>query len=120
MERVPLARGHVNVTLRVAPSVVKSCTPIPKRNHPVPAEFHQTIWDESLEDDCRQLVRLAVREELDRRMDVTTVALIEPESQGRAVVVARQCGRICGLRAVALTLDEMEIGVPMDAARPGR
>jgi nicotinate-nucleotide pyrophosphorylase (carboxylating) len=75
----------------------------------VPAEFHQTVWDKLLEDDCRQLVRLAVREDLDRHMDVTTMALIEPESQGRAVVVARQSGVMCGLRAIELTLDEMEI-----------
>lgn len=75
----------------------------------VPSEFHQVDWDPSLEDDCRQLVRLAVREDLDRRMDVTTMALIEPQSQGRAALVARQRGVVCGVRAVQLTLDEMEI-----------
>jgi nicotinate-nucleotide pyrophosphorylase (carboxylating) len=75
----------------------------------VPTEFHQVDWDQSLEDDCRQLVRLAVREDLERRMDVTTMALIEPESQGRAALVARQSGVICGVRAVQLTLDAMEI-----------
>ncbi len=75
----------------------------------MPTEFHQVVWDETLEDDCRQLVRLAVREDLDRRMDVTTLALIEPESQGRAAMVARRAGVLCGVRAVALVLDTMEI-----------
>ncbi|MHB8973527.1 MAG: carboxylating nicotinate-nucleotide diphosphorylase [Pirellulaceae bacterium] len=74
-------------------------------------EFHQIAWDKTLEDDCRQLVRLAVREDLDRRIDVTTVALIEPDSPGRAVLVARQSGLICGLRVCAVVLDEMEIDV---------
>ncbi len=75
----------------------------------MPKEFHQIVWDKALEDDCRQLVRLAVREDLDRKMDVTTMALIEPDSQGRAVLVAREGGLACGLRACAVVLDEMEI-----------
>jgi len=72
-------------------------------------EFQQVEWDETLEHDCRQLVRLAVREDLERQLDVTTVALIEPEAQGRAALVARQAGVICGVRVVPLALDEMEI-----------
>lgn len=72
-------------------------------------EFQQVEWDEALEHDCRQLVRLAVREDLERQFDVTTVALIEPEAQGRAALVARQAGVICGVRVVSLALDEMEI-----------
>jgi len=75
------------------------------------AEFHQMTWDQSLEDDCRQLVRLAVREDLDRHMDLTTVALVDARSEGRAAVVARQHGVVCGLHAIPLALDEMEIAV---------
>ena len=72
-------------------------------------EFHQIVWDKALEDDCRQLVRLAVREDLDRKIDVTTMALIDPDSQGQAVLVAREGGLVCGLRACEVVLDEMEI-----------
>ena len=72
-------------------------------------EFQQVQWDAVLEDDCRQLVRLAVREDLDRRFDVTTVSLVDREAVGTAVVMARQSGVICGLRAGRLALDEMEI-----------
>ncbi|MHB0956065.1 MAG: carboxylating nicotinate-nucleotide diphosphorylase [Pirellulaceae bacterium] len=75
----------------------------------VPKEFRQIVWDEVLEDDCRQLVRLAVREDLDRKFDVTTLALIEPDSQAQAVLVARQKGLVCGIRACRVVLDEMEI-----------
>lgn len=72
-------------------------------------EFQQVAWDAALEDDCRQLVRLAVREDLDRRCDITTVCLVPRETPGEALVVARGAGVACGLRAAQLVLDEMEI-----------
>ncbi len=72
-------------------------------------EFQQIQWDERLEDDCRQIIRLAVREDLDRQYDWTTVALAGPELQGQVAVVARQPGVIAGLQAVPVILDEMEI-----------
>lgn len=75
----------------------------------VSKEFEQILWDESVEDDCRQLVRLAVREDLDRRMDVTTLALIDRSARGRARIVARQAGVVCGLSAAQLALDEMDV-----------
>jgi nicotinate-nucleotide pyrophosphorylase (carboxylating) len=56
----------------------------------------------------RQLVRLAVREDLGRQNDWTTVALVGPDTQGRAAVVARQPGVLAGLRAVPVLLDEMQ------------
>jgi nicotinate-nucleotide pyrophosphorylase (carboxylating) len=75
----------------------------------VTKEFQQIQWDERLEDDCRQIIRLAVREDLDRQYDWTTVALAGPELQGQVAVVARQPGVIAGLQAVPVILDEMEI-----------
>ncbi len=72
-------------------------------------EFQQIQWDELIQEDCRRLVRLAIREDLGRYHDVTTLALVDREAQGRAVVVARQKGVICGLQAAQLALDEMEI-----------
>ena len=72
-------------------------------------EFQQIQWDERLEDDCRQIIRLAVREDLDRQYDWTTVALAGPELQGQVAVIARQPGVIAGLRAVPVILEEMEI-----------
>ena len=87
-------------------------------------DFTQIIWDQQLADDCRQLVRLAVREDLERQLDWTTVALVREGATGCAAVVARQAGVISGLRAAELALDEMEIKadwVPVveDGARVG-
>jgi nicotinate-nucleotide pyrophosphorylase (carboxylating) len=71
-------------------------------------DFQQLTWNAVLEDDCRQLIRLATREDLDRWHDWTTVALVPLDAPGRAAVVARQAGRICGLRAARLTLETMD------------
>lgn len=78
-------------------------------------DFHQLTWDATLEDDLRQLVRLAVREDLERQLDWTTVALVSAECQGRAAVVARQAGVIAGLSAMPILLDEMQAAIRWQA-----
>jgi nicotinate-nucleotide pyrophosphorylase (carboxylating) len=74
----------------------------------LPKDFSQLDWDATLEDDLRQLVRLAVREDLGRQNDWTTIALVAPETQGRAAIVARKPGVVAGLRAAPVLLDEMQ------------
>ncbi|MEQ8790606.1 MAG: carboxylating nicotinate-nucleotide diphosphorylase [Pirellulaceae bacterium] len=75
----------------------------------MPKDFATITWDARVEDDCRQLVRLAVREDLDRRFDWTTLALVTEGQPGEADVVARSAGVVAGLRAVPVVLDEMEV-----------
>ena len=67
-------------------------------------EFHQLDWDEAVEEDCRQIVLLAVREDLERQHDWTTLALVPPDARGRAAVVVREPGVVAGLPAVRLAL----------------
>lgn len=71
-------------------------------------EFRQIAWDEDVEDDCRQLIRLAVREDLGRLYDWTTVALVGETATGKARVAARQPGVIAGLPAARVALDEYD------------
>jgi nicotinate-nucleotide pyrophosphorylase (carboxylating) len=71
-------------------------------------DFTQLTWSPDLEDDLRHLVRLAVREDLGRQNDWTTVALVAPETQGRAAMVARQPGIVAGLRAAPVLLGEVD------------
>ena len=71
-------------------------------------DFEQLSWNAAVEDDCRQLIRLAIREDLDRLHDWTSVALIPLDARGTAAVVARAAGRICGLRAGELVLEMMD------------
>jgi nicotinate-nucleotide pyrophosphorylase (carboxylating) len=77
----------------------------------VPTDFTQLTWSPDIEDDLRQLVRLAVREDLGRQNDWTTVALVAPETQGRAAIVARQPGVVAGLRAAPIVIDEMQAAI---------
>lgn len=70
-------------------------------------DFQQIEWDSAIEDDCRQIVRLAVREDLDRTYDWTTVALVPSGAAGRAHVAARRGGMLAGLPAAELALNEM-------------
>ena len=73
------------------------------------AEYHQIEWDAALEDDCRQLVRLAIREDLGRLYDWTTVALVPEAARASAIVRARQAGVIAGLACGAsLSLAEYD------------
>lgn len=72
-------------------------------------DFTTIIWDRRVEDDCRQVVRLAVREDLGRLFDWTTLALVDEGTPGRADVVLRTAGVVAGLRAVPVILDEMDV-----------
>ena len=72
-------------------------------------EFTQISWDAATGFDCRQLVRLWVHEDLERQHDWTTLALVPPDEQGRAAIVNREAGILCGLRAAEVALDEMNI-----------
>ncbi len=77
----------------------------------MPKEFAQSDWSAAIEDDLRQLVRLAVCEDLGGGQDWTTVALVGPETQGRAAVAVREAGVVAGLRAVPVLLEEMKADV---------
>ncbi len=67
-------------------------------------------------DDCRQIVRLAIREDLEREQDWTTVALVPPDRTGKADIVARQAGIVAGLPAVSLAIEEFAARLHVDAA----
>ncbi len=70
----------------------------------MPKEFAQIVWDERLEEDLDALLRLAVREDVDRLYDWTTVALVPEDAQGAAAVAARQPGVVAGLPAAQRAL----------------
>jgi nicotinate-nucleotide pyrophosphorylase (carboxylating) len=82
----------------------------------LPTDFKQLEWSEDLVDDCRQLIRLAVREDLDREYDWTTVLLVPREAQAAARVVAREAGVISGLRAAELVVQELNLAAQWSAA----
>jgi nicotinate-nucleotide pyrophosphorylase (carboxylating) len=67
-------------------------------------EFHQTVWNEELEQDWLRILDLALREDLGLQGDCTTEALVPEKALGRADVVVRQTGMLAGEVAIDATL----------------
>jgi nicotinate-nucleotide pyrophosphorylase (carboxylating) len=70
----------------------------------------QTI-DPPLLDDLSHLVRLAMREDLDRSMDITTMAIVPAGLRGSASLMARKTGMIAGIDLVEAMLQEMDSSI---------
>lgn len=87
-------------------------------------QFRQSEWDETLEMDLRELLALALREDLGQAGDLTTRALVPETVQGRAAVVARQAGIIAGLPAAALAAQlvdsQLVLTLEVDDGQPVR
>ncbi|MDX1925171.1 MAG: carboxylating nicotinate-nucleotide diphosphorylase [Pirellulaceae bacterium] len=60
-------------------------------------DYDQQTRDVFLKDDLEQLVRLAIREDLARGMDLTTIAVVPPGLPACAHIIARQPGVAAGL-----------------------
>jgi nicotinate-nucleotide pyrophosphorylase (carboxylating) len=65
-------------------------------------------FNEAEHEACRRLVGMGLAEDLGKRGDVTTEALIPGDSTGQAVLVARSAGVVAGLPAVELVLKEVQ------------
>jgi nicotinate-nucleotide pyrophosphorylase (carboxylating) len=78
-------------------------------------DFKQVAWDAATIDDCRHLIRLAVREDLGRGIDLTTAALVPQDSRGSAHIVCRETGVVAGLPAAECVLEEMHADVVWEA-----
>lgn len=73
----------------------------------------QTV-DAFLLDDLRMLVRLAIREDLGRTADLTTLALVPGGSHGSASIISRSPGVAAGLDLIATMIDEMEASIELE------
>jgi nicotinate-nucleotide pyrophosphorylase (carboxylating) len=78
-------------------------------------DFRPITWDDATAEDCRRLVRLAVREDLEREQDWTTAALVPSGRTGAANIVARQAGVLAGIPALATIIDEMAAQLSINA-----
>lgn len=67
----------------------------------MPREFTQHQWNERLSADWAALMRLALAEDFDTQGDITSRSLVPEQACGRAAVVSRRSGVICGLRGAA-------------------
>jgi nicotinate-nucleotide pyrophosphorylase (carboxylating) len=74
-------------------------------------EFARVGIDSRLEDDCRALLRLAIREDLDNTFDWTSVALVPGTRRGRCRLATRQSGVVAGLRLLPWVIDEFDADI---------
>ena len=79
-------------------------------------EFTQIEWDNTLLADLRQLIRLAVAEDLGKVGDLTTNALAPEASIGAATIVARSPGVVAGLGAAGLVAEKRVVHLVAFAA----
>ena len=70
------------------------------------AEFNTVEWGERLIADARELIRLALREDLAEAGDLTSQAVVGPERRGVAEIVSREAGVLAGAGIPALVLKE--------------
>lgn len=82
----------------------------------MPKEFHQSTWDAHLIDDLQYLIDLAVREDLGRQMDWSTVGLIPEEATGAAAIVARQSGILAGAPCLPVIIEYLELDLEWTAS----
>lgn len=71
-------------------------------------EFRQQFWDNDVRAAWQQLLALAIREDVDRVHDWTTVALVRESATGAAQVVAREPGIVAGMPAAEMVVVEYD------------
>lgn len=76
-------------------------------------EFHQVAWDDLLQDDCRRLIALAVREDLGREHDWSTLSIVPESATGQVQIVARQDGVMAGGKVVDLIVEDLELNLEL-------
>ena len=74
----------------------------------MPTDYRSQTIDAALLDDLSHLVRLAIREDLDRTADLTTLALVPQGIQGSAVILPRVAGVAAGVELIEAILQELD------------
>lgn len=77
-------------------------------------DFAVQLADDFLHDDLSQLVRLAIREDLSRGMDLTTLAVVPPGLSATAQIVARVAGVAAGIELIPQMLDTIGAEVSVE------
>ncbi len=80
----------------------------------VPVKHGQIEWGPEIIHDLRLLLRLAIREDLERGVDITSLPLVPADAVGQANVVAREPGVIAGLGTGNLLREELNCPLEWD------
>lgn len=71
-------------------------------------DYDSVIPNETMENDLRALVRLAIAEDLRDTVDWTTVCLVDPDVRGGCQIVPRKAGICAGIALLAWIIDEFD------------
>ncbi|MDR0522377.1 MAG: carboxylating nicotinate-nucleotide diphosphorylase [Planctomycetaceae bacterium] len=92
----------------------------------MPAEFTQRFWSTLTDSDIRQILQIALSEDLDAAGDLTSLAMIPHDAEGTAEIVSRSAGILAGaplipqiLMSVDRRIDWMPDIADSDALLPG-
>ncbi len=78
------------------------------------ADYRSQTIDPPLLDDLSHLVRLALREDLDRTVDLTTMALVPQGVSGAAVIQSRAVGVAAGVDLIEAIIQEMDCSIQLE------
>lgn len=71
-------------------------------------DFTQHQWDDQLQAEWLSIFRQSLHEDLGLRGDITSTALVPADAVGRATIVSRKSGVICGLLGACAAAAAME------------
>lgn len=77
-------------------------------------EFKQQQRDEFLRDSLEQLTRLAIREDLQRGYDLTTIAIVPEQLPATADIMARRAGYAAGIDLIEWIVDCLQASVTVE------
>ncbi|QDV22148.1 carboxylating nicotinate-nucleotide diphosphorylase [Aureliella helgolandensis] len=80
-------------------------------------DFAQQTRDEFLRDDLEQLVRLAIREDLSRGFDLTTISVVPEGLTAQAAIVAREPGIASGVELIPWIIETIGADIPVQLHR---
>jgi nicotinate-nucleotide pyrophosphorylase (carboxylating) len=78
------------------------------------ADYRSQTIDPPLLDDLSHLVRLAIREDLDRIADITTMAIVPQGVTGTALIVPRVTGKAAGIDLIESMLQELDSSIQLE------
>ncbi|MBU6173749.1 MAG: nicotinate-nucleotide diphosphorylase (carboxylating), partial [Planctomycetes bacterium] len=78
------------------------------------SDYRSQTIDPPLLDDLSQLVRLAIREDLDRLADLTTLAIVPQKVVGAAAIIPRVHGVAAGFELIEAILQELDCSIRVE------
>jgi len=80
----------------------------------MPMDYRPQTIDAPLLEDLSDILRLAIREDLDRSVDLTTMAIVPTGVRGSAALISRSAGVAAGIDLIDEMITELDAGIQWD------